>query len=148
RYKKLIISTWKYIRRENGSIAIVLKSGIGTELQKKLFLIHIYSESLPEQVSACPPTTSNRTWAGYGQASLLRRCLLALRMRKAPTNAYTRAPGITPLYEILINYYENSNASDLSKSRVQSQMLNIRDLTTDTTISKTKIANCNRPASQ
>ncbi|CAB0016948.1 unnamed protein product, partial [Nesidiocoris tenuis] len=34
----------------NGSIVIVLKSRIGTELQKKLFLIHIYSESLPEQV--------------------------------------------------------------------------------------------------
>ncbi|CAB0003523.1 unnamed protein product [Nesidiocoris tenuis] len=33
------------------SIGIVLKSRIGTELQKKLFLIHIYSESLPEQVS-------------------------------------------------------------------------------------------------
>ncbi|CAB0012141.1 unnamed protein product [Nesidiocoris tenuis] len=35
----------------NGSIVIVLISRIGTELQKKLFLIHIYSESLPEQVS-------------------------------------------------------------------------------------------------
>ncbi|CAA9994336.1 unnamed protein product [Nesidiocoris tenuis] len=41
-------------RRVNGSIVIVLKSRIGTELQKKLFLIHIYSESLPEQVSVCP----------------------------------------------------------------------------------------------
>ncbi|CAB0005833.1 unnamed protein product [Nesidiocoris tenuis] len=40
--------------RINGSIVIVLKSRIGTELQKKLFLIHIYSESLPEQVSVCP----------------------------------------------------------------------------------------------
>ncbi|CAA9999013.1 unnamed protein product, partial [Nesidiocoris tenuis] len=39
------------IYRVNGSIVIVLKSRIGTELQKKLFLIHIYSESLPEQVS-------------------------------------------------------------------------------------------------
>ncbi|CAA9999735.1 unnamed protein product, partial [Nesidiocoris tenuis] len=38
----------------NGSIRIVLKSRIGTEHQKKLFLIHIYSESLPEQVSVCP----------------------------------------------------------------------------------------------
>ncbi|CAB0010673.1 unnamed protein product [Nesidiocoris tenuis] len=38
----------------NGSIVIVLKSRIGTEPQKKLFLIHIYSESLPEQVSVCP----------------------------------------------------------------------------------------------
>ncbi|CAB0015886.1 unnamed protein product, partial [Nesidiocoris tenuis] len=38
----------------NGSIVIVLKSRIGPELQKKLFLIHIYSESLPEQVSVCP----------------------------------------------------------------------------------------------
>ncbi|CAB0008609.1 unnamed protein product, partial [Nesidiocoris tenuis] len=38
----------------NGSIGIVLKSRIGTELQKKLFLIHIYSESLHEQVSVCP----------------------------------------------------------------------------------------------
>ncbi|CAB0019849.1 unnamed protein product, partial [Nesidiocoris tenuis] len=37
--------------RVNGSIGIVLKSRIGTELQKKLFLIHIYSESLPEEVS-------------------------------------------------------------------------------------------------
>ncbi|CAB0005744.1 unnamed protein product, partial [Nesidiocoris tenuis] len=37
--------------RVNGSIGVVLKSRIGTELQKKLFLIHIYSESLPEQVS-------------------------------------------------------------------------------------------------
>ncbi|CAB0008218.1 unnamed protein product, partial [Nesidiocoris tenuis] len=35
------------------SIVIVLKSRVGTELQKKLFLIHIYSESLPEQVSVC-----------------------------------------------------------------------------------------------
>ncbi|CAB0012584.1 unnamed protein product [Nesidiocoris tenuis] len=41
-------------RAVNGSIVIVLKSRIGTELQKKLFLIHIYSESLPEQVSVCP----------------------------------------------------------------------------------------------
>ncbi|CAB0003410.1 unnamed protein product [Nesidiocoris tenuis] len=40
-----------YVIRVNGSIVIVLKSRIGTELQKKLFLIHIYSESLPEQVS-------------------------------------------------------------------------------------------------
>ncbi|CAB0001728.1 unnamed protein product [Nesidiocoris tenuis] len=40
-----------HIYRVNGSIVIVLKSRIGTELQKKLFLIHIYSESLPEQVS-------------------------------------------------------------------------------------------------
>ncbi|CAB0007665.1 unnamed protein product, partial [Nesidiocoris tenuis] len=37
-------------KKVNGSIVIVLKSRIGTELQKKLFLIHIYSESLPEQV--------------------------------------------------------------------------------------------------
>ncbi|CAB0006398.1 unnamed protein product [Nesidiocoris tenuis] len=35
----------------NGSIGIVLKSKIGTKLHKKLSLIHIYSESLPEQVS-------------------------------------------------------------------------------------------------
>ncbi|CAB0001670.1 unnamed protein product [Nesidiocoris tenuis] len=33
---------------------MVQKWRIGTELQKKLFLIHIYSESLPEQVSVCP----------------------------------------------------------------------------------------------
>ncbi|CAB0014833.1 unnamed protein product [Nesidiocoris tenuis] len=32
-------------------IVIVLKSRIGTELQKKLLLIHIYSESLPEQIA-------------------------------------------------------------------------------------------------
>ncbi|CAB0010478.1 unnamed protein product [Nesidiocoris tenuis] len=43
-----------YENQVNGSIVIVLKSRIGTELQKKLFLIHIYSESLPEQVSVCP----------------------------------------------------------------------------------------------
>ncbi|CAB0011532.1 unnamed protein product, partial [Nesidiocoris tenuis] len=42
----------------NGSIVIILKSRIGTELQKKLFLIHIYSESLPEQVSVCPQRSS------------------------------------------------------------------------------------------
>ncbi|CAA9995014.1 unnamed protein product [Nesidiocoris tenuis] len=35
---------------DDRSIGVVLKSRIGTELQKKLFLIHIYSESLPEQV--------------------------------------------------------------------------------------------------
>ncbi|CAB0001239.1 unnamed protein product [Nesidiocoris tenuis] len=40
--------------RVNGSIGFVLKSRIGTELQKKLLVIHIYSESLPEQVSVCP----------------------------------------------------------------------------------------------
>ncbi|CAB0002644.1 unnamed protein product [Nesidiocoris tenuis] len=43
-----------HIYRVNGSIVIVLKSRVGTELRKKLFLIHIYSESLPEQVSVCP----------------------------------------------------------------------------------------------
>ncbi|CAB0006143.1 unnamed protein product [Nesidiocoris tenuis] len=43
-----------HIYRVNGSIVIVLKSRIGTELQKKLFPIQIYSESLPEQVSVCP----------------------------------------------------------------------------------------------
>ncbi|CAB0002350.1 unnamed protein product [Nesidiocoris tenuis] len=47
-------SFYFHIYRVNGSIVIVLKSRIGTELQKKLFLIHIYSESLPEQVSVCP----------------------------------------------------------------------------------------------
>ncbi|CAB0010705.1 unnamed protein product [Nesidiocoris tenuis] len=41
----------------NGSIGIVLKSRIGTELQKKLFLIHIHTESLPEQVSWCVDNT-------------------------------------------------------------------------------------------
>ncbi|CAB0013927.1 unnamed protein product [Nesidiocoris tenuis] len=46
--------TLSFIWVVNGSIVIVLKSRIGTELQKKLFLIHIYSESLPEQVSVCP----------------------------------------------------------------------------------------------
>ncbi|CAA9994032.1 unnamed protein product, partial [Nesidiocoris tenuis] len=44
------IAFYFHIYRVNGSIVIVLKSRIGTELQKKLFLIHIYSESLPEQV--------------------------------------------------------------------------------------------------
>ncbi|CAA9997957.1 unnamed protein product, partial [Nesidiocoris tenuis] len=46
-----------HMKKENcgvyGSIVIVLKSRIGTELQKKLFFIHIYSESLPEQVWNC-----------------------------------------------------------------------------------------------
>ncbi|CAA9993399.1 unnamed protein product [Nesidiocoris tenuis] len=41
-------------KRVNGSIGIVLKSRTGTELQKKRFLRHIYSESLPKQVSPCP----------------------------------------------------------------------------------------------
>ncbi|CAB0003442.1 unnamed protein product [Nesidiocoris tenuis] len=41
----------------NGTIGIVLKSRIGTELQKKLFLIHIYSGSRPEQVLV--------TWVHY-----------------------------------------------------------------------------------
>ncbi|CAA9995876.1 unnamed protein product [Nesidiocoris tenuis] len=47
----LVITHATFLVRVNGSIVIVLKSRIGTELQKKLFLIHIYSESLPEQVS-------------------------------------------------------------------------------------------------
>ncbi|CAB0003050.1 unnamed protein product [Nesidiocoris tenuis] len=38
-------------RSVNVSIVIVLKLRIGTELQKKRLLNHIYSESLPEQVS-------------------------------------------------------------------------------------------------
>ncbi|CAB0007341.1 unnamed protein product, partial [Nesidiocoris tenuis] len=46
----LVSPFYFHIYRVNGSIVIVLKSRIGTELQKKLFLIHIYSESLPEQV--------------------------------------------------------------------------------------------------
>ncbi|CAB0007331.1 unnamed protein product [Nesidiocoris tenuis] len=41
------LSIFTSIFRENGSIRI------GTEHQKKLFLIHIYSESLPEPVSVC-----------------------------------------------------------------------------------------------
>ncbi|CAA9996543.1 unnamed protein product, partial [Nesidiocoris tenuis] len=44
---------WKVLasRKEvNGSIGIFLKSRIGTEPQKKPFLLYIYSESLPEQV--------------------------------------------------------------------------------------------------
>ncbi|CAB0007991.1 unnamed protein product, partial [Nesidiocoris tenuis] len=48
----------------NGSIGIVLKSRIGTDLQKKLFLIHIYSESLPEQVSVCPKTRKTESDTG------------------------------------------------------------------------------------
>ncbi|CAB0003831.1 unnamed protein product, partial [Nesidiocoris tenuis] len=40
---------YSHIYRVNGSIGIVLKSRIGTELQKKLLLIHIYSDSLLEQ---------------------------------------------------------------------------------------------------
>ncbi|CAB0018501.1 unnamed protein product [Nesidiocoris tenuis] len=53
----------------NGSIVIVLKSRIGTELQKKLFLTHIYSESLPEQVSVCP---QGRTPSGTTYEQLMR----------------------------------------------------------------------------
>ncbi|CAB0010597.1 unnamed protein product, partial [Nesidiocoris tenuis] len=41
---------WRHLS-ENGSIVIVLKSRIGTELKIKLFLKHIYSKSLPEQVA-------------------------------------------------------------------------------------------------
>ncbi|CAB0006305.1 unnamed protein product, partial [Nesidiocoris tenuis] len=52
---------FKNVQIVNGSIGIVLKSRIGTELQKKLFLIHIYSESLPEQVSVCPIGLSRRS---------------------------------------------------------------------------------------
>ncbi|CAB0009900.1 unnamed protein product [Nesidiocoris tenuis] len=52
--KRLNRTLTKHLAQVNGSIGIVLKSRIGTELQKKLFLIHIYSESLPEQVSVCP----------------------------------------------------------------------------------------------
>ncbi|CAA9994557.1 unnamed protein product, partial [Nesidiocoris tenuis] len=52
--KSRLGKNFKISIKVNGSIVIVLKSRIGTELQKKLFLIHIYSESLPEQVSVCP----------------------------------------------------------------------------------------------
>ncbi|CAB0008274.1 unnamed protein product, partial [Nesidiocoris tenuis] len=49
-----VLERWGRVSRKghrvNRSIGIVLKSRIGMELQKKLFLIHIYSESLPEQV--------------------------------------------------------------------------------------------------
>ncbi|CAB0015326.1 unnamed protein product, partial [Nesidiocoris tenuis] len=50
----------------NESIVIVLKSRIGTKLDRKLLLIHIYSESLPElpsrpssRHSACTPELNN-----------------------------------------------------------------------------------------
>ncbi|CAB0009141.1 unnamed protein product [Nesidiocoris tenuis] len=46
-----VLHVFQHQQLVNGSIVIVLKSRIGTELQKKLFLIHICSESLPEQVS-------------------------------------------------------------------------------------------------
>ncbi|CAB0020282.1 unnamed protein product [Nesidiocoris tenuis] len=52
--KQIVFQREKSSLIVNGSIVIVLKSRIGTELQKKLYLIHIYSESLPEQVSVCP----------------------------------------------------------------------------------------------
>ncbi|CAA9995336.1 unnamed protein product [Nesidiocoris tenuis] len=42
------------VGRVNGSIGIVLESRIGKELQKILSLLHVHSESLPEQVSVCP----------------------------------------------------------------------------------------------
>ncbi|CAB0004845.1 unnamed protein product, partial [Nesidiocoris tenuis] len=48
------VNYYFHIYRVNGSIGIVLKSRIGTELQEELFLMHIYSESLPGQVSVCP----------------------------------------------------------------------------------------------
>ncbi|CAB0020455.1 unnamed protein product [Nesidiocoris tenuis] len=51
----------------NGSIGIVLKSRIGTELQEELFLMHIYSESLPGQVSVCPLV---RLWSFSNQCSV------------------------------------------------------------------------------
>ncbi|CAB0011051.1 unnamed protein product, partial [Nesidiocoris tenuis] len=57
-------STYRRLRsnRVNGSIEIVLKSKIGTELQEKLLLIHNYSESLPEQVSVCPSVRTPIGW--------------------------------------------------------------------------------------
>ncbi|CAA9993063.1 unnamed protein product [Nesidiocoris tenuis] len=67
----------------NGSIVIVLKSTIGTELQKKLFLIHIYSESLPEQVSVCPITS---------RTSVCGRCSGYYRTRYGYRYRYPRSP--------------------------------------------------------
>ncbi|CAA9998773.1 unnamed protein product [Nesidiocoris tenuis] len=71
----------------NGSIVIVLKSRIGTELQKKLFLIHIYSESLPEQVSVCPtgavPEQVITALEHYGERHFnCKRCALYQRIEK------------------------------------------------------------------
>ncbi|CAB0015997.1 unnamed protein product, partial [Nesidiocoris tenuis] len=54
----------------NGSIVIVLKSRIGTELQKKLFLIHIYSESLPEQVDDRVQPAGTRAFARRAPAQV------------------------------------------------------------------------------
>ncbi|CAB0006632.1 unnamed protein product, partial [Nesidiocoris tenuis] len=54
----------------NGSIGIVLKSKIGTKLHKKLSLIHIYSESLPEQVSVCPSVVIYNQWCLTHNASI------------------------------------------------------------------------------
>ncbi|CAB0018586.1 unnamed protein product [Nesidiocoris tenuis] len=66
KYQKIHYSNFKIRPKSknaslNGSIVIVLKSRIGTELQKKLFLKHICSESLPEQVSVCPIVCYLRT---------------------------------------------------------------------------------------
>ncbi|CAA9993395.1 unnamed protein product [Nesidiocoris tenuis] len=64
--------------RVNGSIGIVLKSRIGTEPQKKLFLIHIFSESLPEQVcSVLLRCGDRRNSAVHSSPS---RCLLKFKM--------------------------------------------------------------------
>ncbi|CAB0014681.1 unnamed protein product [Nesidiocoris tenuis] len=52
----------KIITFSERSIGIVLKSRIRTELQKKLFLIHICSESLPEQASVCPSVVIYNQW--------------------------------------------------------------------------------------
>ncbi|CAB0018002.1 unnamed protein product [Nesidiocoris tenuis] len=85
--KNSILNWDGFVALVNGSIVIVLKSRIGTELQKKLFPIHIYSESLPEQVSVCPyfrkhcfPTTNYcYQWRGLigqpGQAVLCQSLL-------------------------------------------------------------------------
>ncbi|CAB0009365.1 unnamed protein product [Nesidiocoris tenuis] len=56
-------SKWKYWNRPK------IKNRNGD--QKKLFLIHIYSESLPEQVSVCPSVVIYNQW-GQHKASLTR----------------------------------------------------------------------------
>ncbi|CAB0012979.1 unnamed protein product [Nesidiocoris tenuis] len=77
--------------RVNGSIVIVLKSRIGTELQKKLFLIHIYSESLPEQVSVCPCVRDNLCSTRPNRRSPHKIEIQAYRSRCAPPRCLEEA---------------------------------------------------------
>ncbi|CAB0018007.1 unnamed protein product [Nesidiocoris tenuis] len=115
--KNSILNWDGFVALVNGSIVIVLKSRIGTELQKKLFPIHIYSESLPEQVSVCPyfrkhcfPTTNYcYQWRGLigqpGQAVLCQSLLKNQHTMSMVTSAsldigwinFVNEPGLSQL---------------------------------------------------